>query len=1848
MKMKKLLLYLFTAAFLMAFTVSTYAQQKGATLKVTNDKELVKAMDNPTVKTIELAQGYYAFLNFTAPEGGSTLLINNGFISDNKGPGGAADCEVSSTASNYCFGAGPTATGNASANLIGAYPDPCTYLPDEGTWSTIASQNPSGNVATFANPSGAGSNVTTFTVPSPGIYTLAYTWPNGDYQAVNLWRFYSKPTVSLTCNTSACGTTQTFNYSYNMGSYPQSGYTERWFIDGSPATASELLNLPNLTSFGNGASGSGSFDYTFASCGSHNIKLEIYHGTALCGSVDMTATTYLYDAPVVTLGSNPDVCGLSTTLSASATSTCNTAGSLVEYWSYDLGAGTVTTTSNSVTVPSCGSYSFTYYAYNGLTGCTDSETATIYFYDTPSVSAGSDNNTCGLTYTLLPSSSASCLNGGTLGKTWSQTAGPGTSTFVGDDVTVSVCGSYTFLYTVTNGPCTATSSVNIYFYDTPAVSAGSDNNTCGLTYTLLPTATASCSNAGTLGKTWSQTAGPGTSGFVGDVVTVSACGQYTFLYTVTNGPCTATASVNINFYDTPIVDAGSANNTCGLTYTLLPSASASCLNGGSLDKTWSQIAGPGTSGFVGDDVTVTACGQYTFLYTVTNGPCTATASVNIDFYDTPSVSAGSQENVCGLTYTLLPSASASCLNGGILGKTWSKTDGPGTVTFTGDVVEVSSCGIYTFLYTVTNGPCTATASVNIYFFDTPIISAGSNNNTCGLTYTLTPSASASCLNGGALNKTWSKIVGPGTATFVGDVVTVSQCGSYTFLYTVTNVPCTATASVNIDFYDTPTVSAGTAASVCGLNYLLTPSASTNCFTPSNTWSQTGGPGTSTFSGNNVEVSECGEYTFMYTSVNGPCTATASVNIKFFSSPVPSVTGVPDVCGLTTALDAAYTLNCASLGSPSTAWSQTAGPGTSTFTGTGTIGDPYTVTVSQCGSYTFAYEVTNAPCAPVSASVTVKFFDTPTGHDAGATQDVCGLAATFSPTLGSVSCDHGTAITGVYTLKTGPGTASITGNAVEVSTCGTYTFKYRVTNGPCYADDDVVIKFYDTPTGTDAGPAQNVCGLTASLSPTLGTVSCANGGTVTGAWSMVPGPAGSATFTGNSVTVSECGEYTFRYTTTNGPCSAYDDVTIKFFATPVIGFDAEPSIVCGYNATVYAAYTLSCSSLGTQTSDWTYTGPLGATATVTLNTGTLYDIVVSECGDYTFTYTVVNGPCTATESFTTTFNETPNPSITGSLDVFACSEVTYTVADNRTCTGGNTLSYSWEVTGGTYVSAGPTSITVTWSNSLTAGTVSVTASIVGLPSCKASTNVSVTKKTPTLSGQVKYWNAFETYMPTPYPTDFYGTFPEDYFYVTLYKVGSPDVELATKLVEPRLNEDLVELLSSFEYDLPVSSDGCAAQYYLKVWDGGLVYHSLFGGPTPPTVSDTYLGGNYTYTNWGGGNATDALAIQLMVGNATDINAAPYNYAWVGTNTALPTAYGYYSKSIANVNISANGITALDALTLNYRSVGLIGSFPSAVSGVQYSPNFKVTGRMVPSLPYTTFPAPFYSTNVDDIQFNHSGNSYLYFTPAINHKYTSANLPWDAANNYINIYYTATGDINSSYVPTSGGFKAEPAMSLSLEGKQAVALGEVVTIPVRVDRSAEIGAISLGLNYRKDLVEVIGTNFAADYVNVNAEKANINIGWFNTNAMNVNADDAIAFITVRVLANIEEGTRLFELTSNTELADASANVIEGVNLKSTAIYSAKASSTELTATNYPNPFNANTTISYNLPEAGKVTVIVYNKLGQAIRTLVNGAQDAGVQTIELSNANLLPGVYQYRITLNGKNGDYSVVKSMIVVE
>jgi len=72
------------------------------------------------------------------------------------------------------------------------------------------------------------------------------------------------------------------------------------------------------------------------------------------------------------------------------------------------------------------------------------------------------------------------------------------------------------------------------------------------------------------------------------------------------------------------------------------------------------------------------------------------------------------------------------------------------------------------------------------------------------------------------------------------------------------------------------------------------------------------------------------------------------------------------------------------------------------------------------------------------------------------------------------------------------------------------------------------------------------------------------------------------------------------------------------------------------------------------------------------------------------------------------------------------------------------------------------------------------------------------------------------------------------------------------------------------------------------------------------------------------------------------------------------------------------------------------------------------------------------------------------------------------------------------------------------------------------------------------------------------------------------------------------------------------------------------------NYPNPFNPNTTIKFNLPEAGYVKLTLYNILGQEIRTLLNENKEAGLHTLSFDATGLNSGTYIYKIesSSNGK--------------
>lgn len=81
------------------------------------------------------------------------------------------------------------------------------------------------------------------------------------------------------------------------------------------------------------------------------------------------------------------------------------------------------------------------------------------------------------------------------------------------------------------------------------------------------------------------------------------------------------------------------------------------------------------------------------------------------------------------------------------------------------------------------------------------------------------------------------------------------------------------------------------------------------------------------------------------------------------------------------------------------------------------------------------------------------------------------------------------------------------------------------------------------------------------------------------------------------------------------------------------------------------------------------------------------------------------------------------------------------------------------------------------------------------------------------------------------------------------------------------------------------------------------------------------------------------------------------------------------------------------------------------------------------------------------------------------------------------------------------------------------------------------------------------------------------------------------------------------------------------------------------NYPNPFNPNTTISYCIPKESFVKLLVFNSLGQLVKTLVDvEAQYPGEYKINFIAEDLTSGVYYYQ--LNAEN--ISVTKKFILLK
>ena len=472
-------------------------------------------------------------------------------------------------------------------------------------------------------------------------------------------------------------------------------------------------------------------------------------------------------------------------------------------------------------------------------------------------------------------------------------------------------------------------------------------------------------------------------------------------------------------------------------------------------------------------------------------------------------------------------------------------------------------------------------------------------------------------------------------------------------------------------------------------------------------------------------------------------------------------------------------------------------------------------------------------------------------------------------------------------------------------------------------------------------------------------------------------------------------------------------------------------------------------------------------------------------------------------------------------------------------------------------------------------------------------------TAKVAGQLKYFNANETVIPSPNANSV--------FFVQLFEGETAIGE--RQLVKYNLENGLD---SYFEY-IGVES---GKDYKLRVWE---------------QATNNQLQNVWTWNNWGGVTAIDALIISFMNANSPLLTSLP----WIAP-VSVPNYTPYFS-TVADINNSGS-LSAVDALVLQYRMINAVGFMP--LPGGAH--NFRLATTKLTDHSSKSYPA------APQILFTPHGD-YQATTTASDVYYEVMLNNLNDGLNVFNIYLVATGDLNASYVPTSG---AKSAPVLNYNGLLAAEKGQEISIPVTVNQSATIAAMTLGFSYDASVLEVLDV---IDYPihQIDADQGTVRLAWMDQNGMSLTAGEAVVVVKVKVIGDIAQGSRYFELLSNTEFADVTATEISGLTLTTpyieTGVTSLNENSLALTHSSYPNPFKEETRINFTLPEAGKVSVIVYNHFGQEVKVLTQENKSAGADFIQLKNTDLRDaGTYFYRITLEGQNKTYSVKGTVVFVK
>jgi len=234
-----------------------------------------------------------------------------------------------------------------------------------------------------------------------------------------------------------------------------------------------------------------------------------------------------------------------------------------------------------------------------------------------------------------------------------------------------------------------------------------------------------------------------------------------------------------------------------------------------------------------------------------------------------------------------------------------------------------------------------------------------------------------------------------------------------------------------------------------------------------------------------------------------------------------------------------------------------------------------------------------------------------------------------------------------------------------------------------------------------------------------------------------------------------------------------------------------------------------------------------------------------------------------------------------------------------------------------------------------------------------------------------------------------------------------------------------------------------------------------------------------------------------------------------------------------------------------------------------------------------------------------------------------------------YFGRSVESSARIVPMLAGLNSETNLTLDA-GESLPAIGEEMAIAVNLEDYVELSGYGLSLSYDPAVLEFVGPKVGDDNLLgagslaqpqvITSQDGKASIIAFGEPAVEGDLGLSLVFRT-----KVETESSYIDITDG-QLSDGAngVNNLRGpVSVKIETLPEHYA-----LADNYPNPFNPATTIKYQLPEAGLVTLEVYNMLGQVVRTLVNEHQTAGRYALQWDATNdnghdLSSGMYFYHV-------------------